>query len=52
METKLLAAWSITTTWQEKYNHWNSKPYRDTPRSRWEAAKVKQITGKQKPRGD
>ena len=35
---QLLAAWSVTTTAQEKHAHRNSQSYIDSPRSRWEAA--------------
>ena len=35
---QLLAAWSMTTTAQEKHAHRNSQSYTDSPRSRWEAA--------------
>lgn len=33
----LLAKWSVTTTQADKYKYRNSQPYRDTPRSKWEA---------------
>jgi hypothetical protein len=42
-QPQLLAAWSVTTTWQEKHAYRQSKEYRDTPRSRWEAARVASV---------
>lgn len=40
----LLAAWSVTTTQREKFEYWNNVPYRDSPRSTWEAAAVHNST--------
>ncbi len=36
----LLTAWSESTTAMDKFQFWNNRPYRDTPRSRWEAAGI------------
>jgi hypothetical protein len=36
----LLSAWSVTTTAREKFQYRNSRPYKDTPRSRWESQQV------------
>lgn len=40
----LLTSWSVTTTFAEKHAYRNSRPYRDTPLSRWEAARAIPIT--------
>ena len=37
----LLAKWSVTTTAIEKFRYLNSRPYKDTPRSRYEAWQAK-----------
>ena len=42
----LLAKWSVTTSQAEKYKHRNSQPYRDTPRSRWEAHRAASVPRK------
>jgi len=42
----LLAKWSVTTTQADKYKYRNSQPYRDTPRSRWEAHRAASVPKK------
>lgn len=36
----LLSAWSVTTKLSEKITYWNSRPYTDTPKSKWESHNV------------
>lgn len=47
----LLAAWSVTTTAREKYHYRNSKPYRDTPKSRWESFRAAGVPKKAEKAG-
>ncbi len=42
----LLTKWSVTTTQAEKYKYRNNQPYRDTPRSRWEACRAASVPRK------
>lgn len=47
----LLAAWSVKTTQAEKYKYRNSQPYRDTPRSKWEADRAAGVPKKAEKAG-